>query len=99
MPHIHLDPHALPLQTIIKGVSYQVAAVAVVKVRRAKVLVLINQPADVPPQEVHQRAMWIAPLVGELMVYAMDGHPAGWRLLQAAHPKNRQGMFEPFGHD
>src|SRR4051794_27146865 len=58
--------------------------------------ILEDQPAQVPPGETHERAMWIGSRVGVLMMHAMDGHPAGGRVLQRTDTEERKAVLQPF---
>ena len=87
---IHSQRH-VALEAHVERIAQDVARVAIVGAGRARARVLDEQPAHVPPQEVHQRRMRVGLLVGVLMMNPMRDDPAGRRVLQAADAQDGEG--------
>ena len=76
------DPEVPPLQAHVEGVLQKIAAIALVGGPLAKLPVLDHDPAHVPPEPGHQRAMRVRLPVGMLVMQAVNHHPARWRASQ-----------------
>src|SRR5690349_17371801 len=57
-----------------------------------------NHPANMGPQKVDERRMWVRLPVRMLMMQPVYGDPAGWRVLQAADSEQSKEMLEPLGN-
>ena len=89
------EPAALSLQSQVKRITEQVTHVALVVDGAVEVAVSDHDPTHVPPQEIDQRGVWIGLFVAVLMMHPMDRDPSCRRILQIAHPEDRQSMLQP----
>ena len=64
---------------------------------RAGRRVVIEQPVEVRPEEVDERAVRIGLFVGKDVMHPVDGHPLGRRVLQRALGEQRETVLEPLG--
>src|SRR5215470_254111 len=89
LPQVALEP-------LVEWIAQNVACVALVDPQPIEVAVFDDDPAHVAPEEIDQRAVWVGLLVGVLVVAAVDRNPARRSVLQAAKPKERERVLEPF---
>src|SRR5207247_451709 len=87
---------SVAFQMLIKAFAQQVSGIAFVYPQPAEFLVVDDEPADVAPEQAHQRAVGVWLFVRVLVMAAVYGHPTGRRILQAAESKDRKRMFQPF---
>ncbi len=60
--------------------------------------VLIEQPVEMTPQEVDERAVRVGLLVGKDVMHPMHGHPLGRGILQGTLCEEGETVLEPLGH-
>src|SRR4029077_4392487 len=92
----NLDPAAVALEAPVEAIAQDILGIAVIDAKPRQILVLDQEPSHMAPEEAGQRAVGILLLIGVLMMPAMDRHPAGGGILQAADAQDREAMLEPF---
>jgi len=60
--------------------------------------VLIEQPVEVRPEEVDERAVGVGPFVGKSVMHPVNGHPLGRSVLQGTLGEQGDAVLEPPRH-
>jgi len=97
MEPIDPEPREIALEAEIEGIAEDVAGVLLEKAEAAMAAMENEDPADVGPEEVDEGRMGVGLAIGMAMVQAMDGHPAGRGVLEAADAEQGEGVLKPLG--
>src|SRR6266581_2813406 len=86
----------IALERDVKAIAQDVLGVALVNSEAREFRLVDQNPSDVAPEKTGKRAMRVWLPVGELMVPAVDSHPAGGGFLEAGHRDDHHRVLQPF---
>src|SRR5882724_8497859 len=80
----------------VEAIAQDVLGVALVNSEARQFRLVDQNPSHVAPEETGKRAMRVRLPVGELMVPAVDSHPACGGFLEAGHRDDHHRVLQPF---
>src|SRR5258705_12058980 len=85
----------IALECDVKAIAQDVLGVALVNSEARQLRLVDQNPSHMAPEETGKRAMRVRLPVGELMVPAVDSHPAGGGFLEAGHRDDHHRVLQP----